>query len=130
MRTQLGPMTVLSVKAVGGTKGASAAFDFLESKLPTLKGRRFYGIFNPFTDEYRACVVKAEGENAAKMGLEEWTISGGAYASRKVADWPSKVADFPRLFMEMAANNTVDRTRPSVEFYRSHKEAVLYLPVV
>jgi hypothetical protein len=130
MRTNLDPMSVMSVKAVGGTKGAKAAFDLLESKLPSLRGRRFYGTYNPWTEEYRACVVKIQGEDASRMGLEEWTIPGGAYLTRKVEDWPSKMQQLPQLFDELASGQDVDRSRPSLEYYRSGQELLIYLPVV
>jgi hypothetical protein len=129
MRTVLKPIQVMAVKAEGGTKGAPAAFDILESKLPTLRGRRFYGTFNPFTEEYRACVQKIEGDDAASMGLEDWVIPGGSFLSRKVDDWQSKVQELPRLFSELAAGQDIDHGRPSVEFYRSSRELVIYLPV-
>jgi hypothetical protein len=129
-KTILDPIGVLSVKAVGGTKGAKGAFDLLESKLPSLKGRRFYGTYNPWTEEYRACVVKTQGEDASRIGLEEWTIPGGAYLTRKIDDWPSKMAELPKMFDELAAGQKVDTSRPSLEFYRSDRELVLYLPIV
>jgi len=129
-KTVLDPIEVMSVKAVGGTKGAKGAFDLLESKLPSIRGRRFYGTYNPWTEEYRACVVKIQGDDASRIGLEEWTIPGGAYLTRKVDDWPSKMAELPKMFDELAAGQKVDTSRQSLEFYRSDRELVLYLPIV
>jgi hypothetical protein len=42
---ELQELPVLRVRADMNGKGPSAAFEFLESKLPTLKGRKFYGTF-------------------------------------------------------------------------------------
>jgi len=36
---------------------APRAFDRLERALPSLRGRKFYGVFDPSTGEYRACVA-------------------------------------------------------------------------
>jgi len=130
MRSELSPVLVMTVKAEGGTRGANEAFELLRSKLPTMRGRRFYGIYYPSTGEYRACVEKKQGERAESYGLEAWTIPGGAYLTRKVDDWDSKLSEMPKMFEELVGNDTVDRTRPSVEFYRSQRELVLYMPVI
>jgi hypothetical protein len=119
----------MSVEAIGGTSGASRAFSKLESKLPTLSGRRFYGTFNPFTGEYRACVKVVEGENAESFGLENWTIPGGKYVSQRVSDWNSKLGELPGIFDKLAKGRKVDRSRPSIEYYRSKTELIIYLPV-
>jgi DNA gyrase inhibitor GyrI len=86
MDAMLEPIRVMYVKATGGTAGASQAFEALESKLLTMRGRKFYGTYNPLTGEYRACVQVAEGEKPESMGLEGWTIPGGKYARQKVPD--------------------------------------------
>jgi len=130
MRTELTPVHVMTVKAAGGTRGANEAFELLRSRLLPMKGRRFYGLYYPSTCEYRACVAKVKGERAEDYGLEAWTIPGGVYLTRKVNDWASKLSELPRMFEEMVGNDTVDRTRPSVEFYRSRMELVLYMPVI
>ena len=119
----------MSVKANGGTKGAKEAFDTLESKLPSLKGRRFYGAYDPQTREYRACVVMVQGEDPLSLGLDSWTIPGGTYVTKKVINWSSKIMQLPQIFDEMASDRKVDPGRPSVEYYRSKSELVLYLPV-
>jgi len=126
----LEPVHVICVKAVGGTKGADEAFKRLESKIPTMRGRRFYGTFNPFTDECRVCVQVREEEDAESMGLEDWTIPGGMYARQRVMDWNSKLPELPQIFMKFAEGKKVDRSRPSVELYRSQKELIIFLPVL
>jgi hypothetical protein len=117
-------------KAIGGTEGASQAFKTLESRLQTLRGRRLYGTYNPFTDEYKACVQAVEGENAESVGLESWTIPGGKYATRRVPDWKSKLGELPLIFDNLAKGRRVDKSRPSVEYYRSEKELIIYLPLL
>jgi hypothetical protein len=129
MDATLDPIPVMTVKAPGGTKGAKQAFESLESKLPSHRGRRFYGIYNPLTREYRACVALIPGEKAENMGLESWTIPGGRFVKRKVSDWTSNVQLIPQILDEMASGRIVDPKRPSVEFYRSESELILYLPV-
>lgn len=51
---ELNEIPIMRVKADMKGKGPSAAMDLLESKLPTLKGRKFYGVFHetPDGEEY------------------------------------------------------------------------------
>jgi hypothetical protein len=69
---ELQEIPVLRVKADMKGKGPSAAFDLLESKLPSLKGRKFYGTFQPKSDEeeYYACVARIDSDDPDKMKLE------------------------------------------------------------
>jgi len=66
---ELQVIPVLRVKADMKGKGPSAAFDLLESRLPSLKGRKFYGTFQPKPDgeEYYTCVVRIDSNNPGKM---------------------------------------------------------------
>jgi len=130
---ELQDILVMRVKADMKGKGPAEAFDILESKLPTLKGRKFYGCFHetPEGEEYYACVGRLEGDNPDRMQLDTGIIPGGKYARRKISDWESKVREgqLPRLFQEMIETYNVDPNRPSIEFYRSQTELQLLLPV-
>jgi hypothetical protein len=127
---ELQEMPVLRVKADMKGKGPSAAFNLLESKLPTLKGRKFYGTFQfaPDGEEYYACVVRIDSDDPEKMHLETGVIPGGWYARSKLMDWEKSLSKLPGLFEEMARTHDVDPTRPSLEFYRSQAELQLFLP--
>ncbi len=124
---------VLRVRADMKGKGPKAAFDALESKLPTLKGRRFYGTFRTLVDddEYYACVQRLPTEDAAGLGLEAGTIPGGRYIRRRVWDWESVVAagKMREISEEFARGYALDPDRPSIEFYRSMKELHILLPL-
>ena len=122
---------VLRVKADMKGKGPSAAFNLLESKLPTLKGRKFYGTFQPTPGEedYYACVVQIESDDPGKMELETGLIPGGWYAGSKLMDWEKNLSKLPSLFEEMARTHDVDSNRPSLKFYRSQAKMQLFLPV-
>ena len=128
---ELQEMPVLRVKADMKGKGPSAAFNLLESKLLTLKGRKFYGTFQPTPDgeEYYACVVRIDSDDPERMQLETGVIPGGWYVRSKLSDWEKKIAQLPSLFEEMARTHDVDPKRPSLEFYRSQAELQLFLPV-
>lgn len=126
---------VMRVRADMKGKGPPEAFSLLESKLPTLKGRRFYGTFRmtPGGEEYWACVARVEGDDPEAMRLETGVIPGGWYARRKVLNWEKVVQEgkLGAVFMEIARDEdgNIDETRPSVEFYRSSDELLAMMPV-
>jgi hypothetical protein len=128
---ELQEIPVIRVRADMKGKGPSAAFDLLESKLPTLKGRKFYGTFQftPDGEEYYACVVRMSSDDPEKMELETGVIPGGWYVRSKLVDWQTNLSKLPSLFGEMRRSNEVDPGRPSLEFYRSQEEMQLFLPV-
>ncbi|MGH2625530.1 MAG: hypothetical protein ACRDHY_02630 [Anaerolineales bacterium] len=127
----LGDLSVMYVEAAEGVKGAREAFRKLEGLLPSLKGRKFYGTFQPADGSYRACVVLASGDDPKSLGLETWVIPGGTYARAKLLDWAEHLDDIQRIFADMVNEfkERVDSRRPSLEFYRSQKELVLLLPL-
>lgn len=119
---------VMYVEAVDGPSGAPAAFEELERRLGGPRGRRFYGTFDGA--RYRACVIPKDAGEPAALGLEAWTIPGGRYARRKMVDWESKVHLIGAEFNAMVEEYSWDETRPSIEFYRSLREMILYLPIL
>jgi hypothetical protein len=102
-------------------------FGALEAKLPALKGRKFYGIF--YKGIYKACVAIQEGDNPAALGLESEIIPGGKYIIGKLDNWQEHIGEIGQWFMSMTKQCDFDESRPSIEFYRSMKELIMYLPV-
>jgi len=125
---------VLRVLADWKGGGPAEAMHRLESKLPSLKGRHFYGTFRllPAGEEYFACVEKLATDDPRTMGLEVGVIPGGLYARRKVFDWEKVIAagQLGTIFQNMVAEYPVDRSRPDIEYYRSMKELHLLVPVL
>ena len=121
------PVTVMYVVSPNGPQSAAETFGRLEARLPSLKGRKFYGTM--LNGEYRACVALEPEDSPAAMGLETWTIPGGAYVRRKLPDWPEHVTEIGQIFGALAAEHPRDPARPNVEFYRSQKELVLFMAV-
>ena len=127
MLVTLDDIKVMFVVSGRGVQGAGEAFDRLEAHLPSLKGRKFYGTL--LNGEYRACVALEAPDAPAAMGLQTWTIPGGAYARRKLLRWSERLPEIGETFRAMAAEFPADRTRPNIEFYRSQKELLLFLAV-
>jgi hypothetical protein len=135
---ELQDIPVMKVKANMNGKGPSEAMQILESKLPSLKGRKFYGAFFVHADgseDYYACVQKIDSDDPAKMSLETGLIPAGKYARRKITGWERIIREgkLPGVFDEFAnshrPNLVNDPERPSLEFYRSHEELILFVPV-
>ena len=124
---------VLRVRADMKGKGPKDAFAVLESKLPTLKNRRFFGTIRDREDEleYYACVERLATEDPTALGLEAGTVPGGRYVRRRIWDWESVVAagKMQEVSKEFARGYLLDPDRPTIEFYRSMKELHLLLPL-
>ncbi len=126
---ELQDIPVMYVESDAGLAGASKAFDRLEAHFRSLKGRKFYGTFLPPDGPYRACVAIQPADDAAALGLATWTIPGGKYRRGKVPNWSQNLPEIGKTFARMSEEFGRDPSRPGIEFYRSMKELVLFLPV-
>jgi hypothetical protein len=114
-----------------GPEGSGEAFNTLESRFPSLKGRKFYATFQYSNGPYRACTAIEEGDDPAALGFETRVIPGGRYARRKLENRTEPPWDIPNVFAALCGEYTecIDQRRPSIEFYKSQKELILLLPV-
>ena len=95
-----------------------------------LHGRRFFGVFDPSTREYRVCVQVREGDGPAALGLESGTLPGGRYLRARIRGEPPEVYErIGPTFAALVQAARPDATRPSIEFYRHRDEIDLLLPV-
>ena len=124
------PIRVMYVEAKEGLSGVSEAWSELESRLPNLKKRKFYGTYHSKDKVYRACVAISDEEEPKALALPAWTIPGGKYAREKVIDYSSRVEIIGETFESMAKEYKSDPNRPSIEFYRSQREVILLLPII
>jgi hypothetical protein len=124
---------VLRVLADMKGGGPAEAMQKLESKLNSIQGRKFYGVFRilPDGEEYYACVEKIASDDPVAMGLDEGRVPGGLFVRRKVFDWSKVIAEgkLPSVFKDMVGHYDVDRTRPDIEYYRSMTELHVLIPV-
>ena len=100
----------------------------LES-LVSLRGRRFYGAFDPRSDEYWVCTELKEGDDPAAIGLESGTLPGGRFARAQLRGEPPFVYDqIGPAFQALMRSTTPDRSRPQIEFYRQRDVIDCLLP--
>ena len=98
--------------------------------LVDLRGRRFFGAFDPSTREYRACVQVRASDDPAALGLESGTLPGGRYLRARLRGEPPEVYErIAPTFTALLEIARPDPTRPSIEFYRRRDEIDLLLPV-
>jgi hypothetical protein len=95
-----------------------------------VRGRKFFGAFDPATREYRVCVQVREGDDPAALGLESDVLPGGRYLRARLRGEPPAVyARIGPTFRALAEAARPDAARPSIEFYRRRDEIDLLLPV-
>jgi hypothetical protein len=102
----------------------------LEEAVGSLRGRKFYGVFDAAMNEYRACVELREDDDPEALGLDLGTVAGGRYARQRLQGEPPAVyALIAPAFQELALRPDRDQGRPGIEFYRRRDVIDLLQPV-
>jgi hypothetical protein len=125
-------VVVLFRRAAKDEVGAiRTAWAELEEAVGLLRGRKFYGSYDPRTDEYRACVEKHGDDSAEALGLEPGVLPGGRFARVRLRGEPPAIYDLigPTMQRLATGRDDADPSRPSLEFYRRFDEIDLLLPV-
>lgn len=122
---------VMYVRSEKGIIGSKEAFDMLESKLTSLRGRKFYGLVfgTPPTEKYWACVAIDRDDETKAAGFEIYVIPAGKYAQEKINNWSQNLNQIGETFKRLSKEYEVDPSKPSVEFYRSTKDMLVRLPI-
>ena len=106
------------------------AWTEVETAVDSLRGRKFYGAFDPTTGEYWVCVQRRENDDPERLGLEDGTLPGGRYARERLEGDPPRVYRKIRpTFDRLAERLDLDPSRKSIEFYRRHDMIDLLLPI-
>jgi len=121
---------VMFLRAPDFPNQIGATWEELESRLQSLKGRKFYGAFYPGTTEYHACVEIAAGDDPAALGLELVSLPGGRYARVRLHGEPPAIYEhIGPTFEQLAERPDRDDSRPSIEFYRRRDQIDVLLPI-
>ena len=102
----------------------------VEQAVGSLRGRKFYGVFDGARREYWVCVQLREGDEPAGLGLETGMLPGGRDAQARLQGEPPAV--YQRIaptFERLAQRPDRDPSRPGIEFYRRRNVIDLLLPV-
>ena len=123
-----GEIAVQFVSVPDGLEHIRRAWGELEAVVP-LRGRHFYGAFDPVANDYRACVEVRDGDELVP-GLESGTLPGGRFLRARLhGDPPGVYERIGPTFQELTRHAKPDESRPSLEHYRRHDEIDLLLPV-
>ena len=96
-----------------------------------LRGRKFYGAFDPATTTYSVCAVLRPGDEPAALGAERGTLPGGRYARIRLHGEPPEVYEqIGPTAEQLALRSDADPTRPTLEYYRRHDVIDVLVPVV
>jgi hypothetical protein len=121
-------MYVAGDPAMPISEQAPIAFDRLEAKLATLKGRRFYGVV--LNGAYRACVAIKPDDDPDALPHPTWSIPGGRYVRQKLANWEQHRHLIGPSMMRLRERTDCDASRLCIEYYRSQRELLLLVPIV
>ncbi len=110
---------------------APIAFEQLEASLGSVRGRKFYGVVQQ--GEYRACVAIRSDEPSDQSEPDEslplFHIPGGRYFCRRLEDFLPDNGRIGQLVEKLINRSDFDSSRPVIEFYRSHNELTVRVPV-
>jgi hypothetical protein len=121
-------MAVQFVRVPDGLDEIGRAWNELEAVV-ALRGRHFYGAYDPVANDYRACVEVREGDDLVP-GLESGALPGGRYLRARLrGDPPGIYERIKPTFDALVSQAKPDERRPSLEWYRRHDEIDLLLPI-
>ena len=121
-------IAVQFVRVPDGLDEIGRAWNALEAVV-ALRGRHFYGAYDPVADDYRACVEVRDGDELAP-GLESGTLPGGTFLRARLRGEPPGIYErIKPTFDAMMEHAVPDESRPSLEHYRRHDEIDLLLPI-
>jgi hypothetical protein len=121
-------MAVQFVRVLDGLDEIGRAWNELEAVV-ALRGRHFYGAYDPVANDYRACVEVREGDDLVP-GLESGALPGGRYLRARLrGDPPGIYERIKPTFDALVSQAKPDERRPSLEWYRRHDEIDLLLPI-
>ena len=123
-------LAVMFKRATDEQTAISRGWAEVEEAVGSLRGRKFYGVFDDARGEYRVCVQMREDDEPAALGLEEGTLPGGRYAQVRLQGEPPAVyALIAPTFTRLTRRLDHDPSRPGIEFYRRRDVIDLLLPV-
>jgi hypothetical protein len=122
-------IAVQFVRVPDGLAEIGQAWNELEAAV-ALRGRHFYGAYDPVAGDYRACVEVREG-GAVVPSLESGTLPGGRYLRARLRGEPPGLYErIKPTFDAMIEQAQPDASRPSLEHYRRHDEVDLLAPIL
>jgi len=96
-----------------------------------LRGRKFYGAFDPVSATYSVCAVIRPDDDPSEFGAEHGTLPGGRYVCVRLQGQPPAVYEQIGPTAErLARRPDADETRPTLEYYRRRDVIDVLVPIV
>jgi hypothetical protein len=126
-----GDVAVMLRRVPDESSAIREAWAEVEGAVGSLRGRKFYGAFDPTRGGYSVCVALHEGDDPGALGMETGTLPGGLYVRVRLEGEPPAVYDLIGPTMRrLAQRPDRDPARPEIEFYRRRDQIDLLLPVL
>jgi hypothetical protein len=96
-------------------------------------GRHMYAMVDTAAASYASCTPIRDDDDPAALGLETGTMPGGDYLRGRLAGRaPAIYNQIGPGMTELGAlaGDTVDASRPLIEYYRRHNRVDLWVPVL
>jgi predicted transcriptional regulator YdeE len=111
---------VICLTASSFPAGIADAHEQLHKMIPQRQGRRFFGISKP--DENGNIIYKAAAEamapnEAETLGLESFTIPGGAYNTYYIKDYRDNIGAIAECFQLLIGQPEADPKSWCIEWY-------------
>jgi hypothetical protein len=123
------PVDVMLVRVADELAAIQQAWTEFETAVG-LRGRKFYGAFDPVADTYSVCAVLRPNDDPAAVGAERGILPGGRYACVRLHGEPPAVyAQIGPTAERLAKRPDADRTRPTLEYYRRRDVIDILVPI-
>jgi hypothetical protein len=124
------PVEVMLVRVADELPAIQCAWAEFEAAVG-LRGRKFYGAFDPATDTYSVCAVLRPDDDPSEFGAERGTLPGGRYACVRLHGEPPRVyEEIGPTAERLEQRSDADHTRPTLEYYRRRDLIDVLVPVV
>ena len=124
------PTAVMFVRVADELPEIQRAWASFESAVG-LRGRKFYGAFDPVNSTYSVCAVIRPDDDPATFGAEHGTLPGGRYACVRLEGEPPTLYDqIGPTAQRLAQRPDADNTRPTLEYYRRRDVIDILVPIV
>lgn len=116
-------LKVFGVQVKDFPEGIGEAFDALVQMLGGFN-RSFYGISKFYNGKmlYYATAEETYHGEAEKYNGHGYIIEQGEYLTETINNWRNKTNCIKDVFEEMGRDNSVDKTKPAIEWYKNDDE--------
>jgi len=123
------PTNVMVVRVADRLPEIQRAWASFEASLG-LRGRKFYGAFDPVPATYSVCAVLRPGDDPSQFGAEHGVLAGGRYACvRLQGEPPGLYEEIGPTAERLAQRPDADQTRPTLEYYRRRDLVDVLVPI-